>query len=608
MIRAIDILRYYGLSDMLSDENSLAHIGVGWFDNPPGVGSSRYPYGSGKNPYQHIHDLMGRIAQYESEGLTEGQIAELMKCTTKSLRAQKTLASKLIRSEQVAKAEKLREKGYSLRGIAKEMGIPEPTVRSLLDQNRKARMDSAMEIANTLKQQVDEKGIIDVGKGNQHYLGISSEKMDVALEILKLYGYEIYEGSQSQITSKDRRTPIKALCVPGTPYADIYDPEKVKPLDNIISYDDGETFVPGFAYPESMDSSRLIVRYPSEGGADKDGLVEIRRNVSDLDLKNDNYAQVRILVDGTHYIKGMAVYGKDEDFPDGVDVIFNTSKPDGTKLKGVGKEESVLKKIKEDPENPFGALIKDQEHGGQYYWTDENGVVRLGLINKRASEGDWDKWAKSLPAQFLAKQPLELIVSQLGIAEREKRDELDAILNLNNETVKKKLLLEFADSCDSDAAQLQAAALPRQRYQVILPCPTLKDGEVFAPNYEDGEIVALIRYPHGGPFEIPILKVNNKNQEGLTYIGPNAKDAVGINAKTAAILSGADFDGDTVMYGGALDLRETLDYDFSIEKNFSYKIQNGHPNIRITIFYKFTISRSCCTHNRSCSGTDKTGV
>ena len=30
-------------------------------------------------------------------------------------------------------------------------------------------------------------------------------------------------------------------------------------------------------------------------------------------------------------------------------------------------------------------------------------------------------------------------------------------------------------------------------------------------------------------------------------------------------------DGDTVMYGGASDLRATLDYDFSVEKEFSYK-------------------------------------
>ncbi len=31
------------------------------------------------------------------------------------------------------------------------------------------------------------------------------------------------------------------------------------------------------------------------------------------------------------------------------------------------------------------------------------------------------------------------------------------------------------------------------------------------------------------------------------------------------------FDGDTVSYGGALDLRETLDYDFSQEREFRYK-------------------------------------
>ncbi len=30
-------------------------------------------------------------------------------------------------------------------------------------------------------------------------------------------------------------------------------------------------------------------------------------------------------------------------------------------------------------------------------------------------------------------------------------------------------------------------------------------------------------------------------------------------------------DGDTVLYGGALDLKATLDYDFSVEKSFSYK-------------------------------------
>jgi hypothetical protein len=76
---------------------------------------------------------------------------------------------------------------------------------------------------------------------------------------------------------------------------------------------------------------------------------------------------------------------------------------------------------------------------------------------------------------------------------------------------------------------------------------SVKDNEVFAPNYKNGEKVALVRYPHGGTFEIPIVTVNNKNAEGKRVIGTGAKDAIGINAKVASRLSGADFDGDTVM-------------------------------------------------------------
>lgn len=94
---------------------------------------------------------------------------------------------------------------------------------------------------------------------------------------------------------------------------------------------------------------------------------------------------------------------------------------------------------------------------------------------------------------------------------------------------------------------MQAAALPRQKYQVILPLTTIKDNEVYAPNYKDGETVALIRYPHGGTFEIPILKVNNKLAEGKSVLGNTPADAIGINKKNADRLSGADFDGDTVM-------------------------------------------------------------
>ena len=70
---------------------------------------------------------------------------------------------------------------------------------------------------------------------------------------------------------------------------------------------------------------------------------------------------------------------------------------------------------------------------------------------------------------------------------------------------------------------------------------------MYAPNYPNGETVALIRYPHAGTFEIPILKVNNLQPEARKLIGTDSLDAVGINSSVAARLSGADFDGDTVM-------------------------------------------------------------
>lgn len=102
-------------------------------------------------------------------------------------------------------------------------------------------------------------------------------------------------------------------------------------------------------------------------------LIELRRGCQDLSLGDSKYAQVRIMVDGKKYLKGMAVYS--DDMPDGVDVIFNTNK-----TKDVPKME-VLKDIKSDPDNPFGSLIKDADQGGQYWYKDaKTGEEKLGLI------------------------------------------------------------------------------------------------------------------------------------------------------------------------------------------------------------------------------------
>lgn len=515
--------------------------------------SGRYPWGSGDNPYQHSGDFLSRIDELKSQGLRETEIAEQLGLTTTQLRTQMSLAKDERRSLQVATAKGLREKGYSLNEIAEKMGFAnDSSVRSLLNENSEARMNQAKTTADFLKKMIDEKGMIDVGTGVERELGISREKLNQALYILEMEGYPVYGGGVPQVTNPGKQTNIKVICPPGTEHREIYDFDNVhsvKDYDQILS-EDGQKIRPAFQYPESMDSSRLKINYAEDGGIQKDGVIEIRRGVDDLSLGDSHYAQVRIMVDGTHYLKGMAVYS--DDLPDGVDVLFNTNKKTGTPMT------DVLKKIKDDPDNPFGSLIK--EHGGQSYYIDKDGNEKLSLINKRAEEGDWGEWSDHLPSQFLSKQRMTLINKQLGLATADKVAEYDEICALTNPTVKKTLLKSFADDCDSAAVHLQAAALPRQKYQVILPLTTIKDTEVYAPNYKNGEQVALIRYPHGGTFEIPVLTVNNKQPEGKKVLGNTPKDAIGINSKVAERLSGADFDGDTVMViptGGKIKITST---------------------------------------------------
>lgn len=547
-----EILSYYGCG---SDE--LAHYGMP-------RRSGRYPWGSGDEPFQNSGDFLSRVDYLKKSGMSETDIAQALGMSTTELRAYKSVANTERRSVAVETAQDLRDKGYSLNEIAEKMGYKnDSSVRSLLDEKSKARMNQAQNTAEFLKQQIAEKGMVDVGEGVERELNISKEKLNQALAILQAEGYPVYGVGVPQATNPGKQTNVPVLCAPNTEHKDVYaamKEGKIASVEDYISKDDGVTFEPAFHYPSSLDPKRLKVRYADEAGPDgvtgieKDGVIELRRGVDDISLGNDNYAQVRILVGGTHYLKGMAVYS--DDMPDGVDVIFNTNKtPD---IPNMGpKNNTILKPIKKDPDdpnNPFGSAIK--EHGGQSWYDDPNGdhidavtgkSQSLSLINKRAEEGDWSDWADKVPSQFLSKQPKSLAKRQIDIALEDRQAEFDEIMSLTNPTVKKQLLQSFADDCDSTAVHLHAAALPRQKYHVILPINAMGDDEVYAPNYKDGEKVALIRYPHGGTFEIPILTVNNKNAVARGVLGANPTDAVGINKKNADRLSGADFDGDTVM-------------------------------------------------------------
>jgi len=526
--------------------------------------SGRYKYGSGENPVQRFNDFNGRIKYLEAKGLSQKEIAKSLNMSTGELRDTK----RHLKSEKdtyfTQRCVELKKHGYSNPKIAEMLDLPgESSVRNYLKAERQRKASVAQETADFLKKQVDEKGVILISKGVEYELAnnginVSQAKLKEAYKLLEEQGYYTFGNRIPQATNPGQMTTIKVLAPPGTPYkiktqkngkeirtsAVGFDYENIHTITDYTSKDGGVTFEKKFVYPASLDSKRLAIRYADDKGPDgatgiqKDGLIEIRRGCKDLDLNGNTFAQVRIMVDGTHYIKGMAMYS--DNLPAGKDVVFNTNKKSTVAMK------DVLKKIKDDPDNPFGSNVKDIDKGGQYYYTDSKGDKKLGLINKCRAEGDWSDWTNSVPSQFLSKQPLSLAKRQLNLNVSDKSDELKDIMSLTNGTVKKNLLMSFADDCDATAEKLNAAALPRQKYHVIIPMNCLKDNECYCPNYENGTKIAAIRFPHGGPFEIPILTVNNKNKVAKSLLG-NCTDGIGITSKVAERLSGADFDGDTVM-------------------------------------------------------------
>lgn len=556
MSKVSDEIKSYLGSAKMTDEEFLQHYGIK-------RRSGRYPWGSGKDDYQHSIDFLGRIEKLRDKGWKETpeNIERDFGLSVKEYRMEKTLALNERRLDKVKTAERLKIKeGMSNTEIGRKMGIPESSVRSLLNQDSKRKMMEAKVTADFLKEQIKEKKMIDVGVHTEIDLNVSREKLDTALYMLQSQGYGVYSNRIPQPTNRNNQTTQKILTdkdikpAPGKAVPkEIYQYDKIKTLSEYITRDNGESYEKKFHYPESLNSKRMKVRYADEKGPDgftgndKDGIIEIRRGLKDLDLGESRYAQVRILVDGTHYAKGIAVYA--DKMPDGVDVIFNTNKNKNVPVMSSDKDaKQVLKSIKKDPENPFGSAIKDSEQGGQYWYTDpKTGKKKLGLINKTREEGDWTQWKDSLPSQFLSKQPEYLAKKQLNLAKANANAEYDTIMSLTNPTIKKYYLEKFAAKCDSAAVDLKAAALPGQKYHVIIPINSLSDNEVYAPQYKPGTKLALIRYPHGGRFEIPLLTVTDKNPMAKRIIGPNSIDAIGITKKVADRLSGADFDGDTVM-------------------------------------------------------------
>ena len=495
--------------------------------------SGRYPWGSGGTQSERNRSFLGTVDELRGQGLSEVEIARGFSTpehpfTTTMLRAARSIAKNEERAADIARATRLREHGHSNIAIGKKMGINESSVRSMLAEGQKEKVDVLKATADSLKRQVEKKGYLDVGVGTEHHMGVSDTKLKTAIARLQEEGYKLHYVKVEQLGT-GQQTTLKVLTKPDVPYSEVYrNRGNIQPVTD-YSVDGGRSFL-GLQPPVSISSKRVQVRYAEQGGADADGVIYIRPGKADLSLGAARYAQVRVKIDDTHYLKGMAMYK--DDLPAGVDIMFNTNK------KSTGNKLDAMKALKDDPDNPFGAVVRQL--------TDKNGKVKsaMNIVNE---EGNWQDWSRNLSSQMLSKQSPSLAKGQLDMTYDRKKRELDEIKSLTNPAVRKKLLDSYADDADSAAVHLKAAALPRQGSHVILPINTMKEHEIYAPNFNNGESVALIRYPHGGIFEIPVLTVNNRHPAARKAIGTNAKDAVGIHHKVAERLSGADFDGDAVL-------------------------------------------------------------
>ena len=563
----------------MSDDGYLMHYGKGHLD---GGHSGRYPWGSGDDPYQHqkealTHYKQGTFRKYIKElkedwGLTEKEISKGLAMPINEIRDRISIEKQLSRNIKYEKALKMHEQGKTYTEIAREMGngMTDNSVRSLLDPIAHERNNVAISTANMLKEEIDKHGMTNVGAGMSNRLGISETRLKTVIRILDLDGYNVYTIPVSQ-NGKATKTQMKVICPPGMTWGEARkNKDKVNIVDDPYTEDGGLTWE-HIEEPMPISKNRVYVRHKEDGGSDKDGVIEIRPNVADLDIGKHGYAQVRIAVspkdnpktsrDGAGYMKGMAVYSNDSAakkiWDQGYDVIYNSNKSKDKELFG-----DIFKPFKKDKDdnvmwdNPFGASIKSpelDENGnivrevGQKHYIDSDGKKKLSSINIVNEAGDWAAWSKRLSAQFLSKQSPDLAERQLGIAYDKKRREFELINSLDNPEIKMKLLDSFAEDCMSAAVHMKAAPLPHQQSHAILPILSLKDNEVYAPNYADGEIVSLVRHPHEGIYQIPTLVVNNSNREAKKLIGSHAPDAIGINPTVANQLSGADFDGDSVI-------------------------------------------------------------
>lgn len=499
--------------------------------------SGRYPYGSGEDPHQGSRDFLSQYEPLKAKGLGQKEIANKLGMNTRQLRDNITWARAEEKSYNTTRAKEWDAEGVTGVEIGKRLGVSEATVRNYLSEKtpvEKARSTQLDNISDALKSGVDRTGYLDVGVGVERQLGVSRTKFNTVVNKMVESGeYYIHPVHVLRLSDPTRTkyTTVKVLTKDPDVKSTSDNKNLIRPLDSWS--DDGAMSLSKMKPPEMINLDRIHIRYKEDGGADKDGLIELRPGVKDLDLGTSKYAQVRIGAGDNLYLKGMAAYANDK-FPEGKDIIFNTNKAKGTPVEKTLKKMEMTPNETDDPSFMFGSSI----------------VRQKGALNVVREQGEWETWSSKMSSQFLSKQPLALIKDRLDDTYSSLRKELDEISSMTNPIVKAHLLNSessgFIGSLDKKASHLKAKGLPNTKSHVLMPFPDMKPNEIYATRYKDGDRVVLVRHPHGGTFEIPDLVVNNKHPGARKMLG-DSPDAVGINPSVAEKLSGADFDGDTAL-------------------------------------------------------------
>lgn len=149
-------------------------------------------------------------------------------------------------------------------------------------------------VTDILRDGVDEYGYLDVGIGVERQIGVSRNKLNAAVDRMLDEGYYEHEIYVKRLNDSSKYTTITVL----TKEADLEvvkaNSDKIRPVQSWT--DDGGITRQNMRAPQPIDWKRVEIRYGDKGGEDKDGVIEMRRNVDDLDLGGKNYAQVRIQV------------------------------------------------------------------------------------------------------------------------------------------------------------------------------------------------------------------------------------------------------------------------------------------------------------------------